>query len=474
MRTITYKQFSMAILAFMIAALPACDLVDPSKIENPNITADNLLANPNGGTTALVTGLRRYLNQTIGESALIGDMVSDNLDNRTSFYANELSFPRTIIPKTFTYPAMYLGAQRMKAMADFGLSTIIPNDVLATNDQKAEVHFHRGLALIILGENFTNFPIVEKGPAVTATQALQEAVRSLNTAYNLTTQASMRVSCKLALARAYRMLGDKANAANEANAALALTGGTNHVHYALFEATNVANVYSALRGRTTNDIQPNPKLDFLDPKYTTNSTSVPVLKSEEAHLILAEVALANNDLAGAKTAMKNAITLARSRATIQFADPDTRANRPNNSAMTVKPDADSPEVPGLIQRRSGSTVTVYPISGTHFTTAMIDALVSKYEHIYTLYWLRQEIFFAEGRRMSDLGIRLPVPQVQIDGNPNVTVGSPGTSVVVPSYIPPSDEMRHFSVSGTVVTIKWDMNKVLAQNISTVSPLGVTP
>lgn len=474
MRTITYKLLSTAILAFMIAALPACDLVDPSKIENPNITADNLLANPNGGTTALVTGLRRYLNQTIGESALIGDMVSDNLDNRTSFYANELSFPRTIIPKTFTYPAMYLGAQRMKAMADFGLSTIIPNDVLATNDQKAEVHFHRGLALIILGENFTNFPIVEKGPAVTAREALQEAVRSLNTAYNLTTQASMRVSCKLALARAYRMLGDKANAANEANAALALTGGTNHVHYALFEATNVANVYSALRGRTTNDIQPNPKLDFLDPKYTTNSTSVPVLKSEEAHLILAEVALANNDLAGAKTAMKNAITLARSRATIQFADPDTRANRPNNSAMTVKPDADSPEVPGLIQRRSGSTVTVYPISGTHFTTAMIDALVSKYEHIYTLYWLRQEIFFAEGRRMSDLGIRLPVPQVQIDGNPNVTEGSPGTSVVVPSYIPPSDEMRHFSVSGTVVTIKWDMNKVLAQNISTVSPLGVTP
>lgn len=474
MRTITYKLLSTAILAFMIAALPACDLVDPSKIENPNITADNLLANPNGGTTALVTGLRRYLNQTIGESALIGDMVSDNLDNRTSFYANELSFPRTIIPKTFTYPAMYLGAQRMKAMADFGLSTIIPNDVLATNDQKAEVHFHRGLALIILGENFTNFPIVEKGPAVTAREALQEAVRSLNTAYNLTTQATMRVSCKLALARAYRMLGDKANAANEANAALALTGGTNHVHYALFEATNVANVYSALRGRTTNDIQPNPKLDFLDPKYTTNSTSVPVLKSEEAHLILAEVALANNDLAGAKTAMKNAITLARSRATIQFADPDTRANRPNNSAMTVKPDADSPEVPGLIQRRSGSTVTVYPISGTHFTTAMIDALVSKYEHIYTLYWLRQEIFFAEGRRMSDLGIRLPVPQVQIDGNPNVTVGSPGTSVVVPSYIPPSDEMRHFSVSGTVVTIKWDMNKVLAQNISTVSPLGVTP
>ncbi|MGH2568402.1 MAG: hypothetical protein ACRDGA_08690, partial [Bacteroidota bacterium] len=121
-----------------------------------------------------------------------------------------------------------------------------------------------------------------------------------------------------------------------------------------------------------------------------------------------------------------------------------------------------------------STVTVYPISGTHFTTTMVDALTSKFEHIHTLYWLRQEIFFAEGRRITDLGIRMPVFQRQIDGNPNVVKDGPGTTVVVPSYIPPNDEMRHFTVSGNVVTIKWDMNKVIANNIAAVSPLGITP
>lgn len=464
-----------ACLALVIVSFAACDLVDPSKVENPQITADNLLSNPNGGTTALVTGLRRYFSFTIGETAFIGDLVSDNLDNRTSFYANELSFPRTITTITFTYTGVHTQGMRLKALADFGLNTIVPNDVLATNEQKAEVHFYRGMALLILAEYFTDFPIVEKGPTITAAAALQEAVASFNTAFSLTALNPMRTNCRLGKARAYRLLGDKTNAAAEANAALALPGGTSYVFSAGFEQSNQATVHQAMVSRTTNDIQPNPRLDFLDPKYTTTATSVPVLKAEEAHLILAEVALANNDLAGAKTAMKNAITAARARATITYNDRDARLNRPNDPAMTVKADAAAPAVVGLIQKRGGtSVVTVYPTSGTYLTTAMIDALTTKFDHIYTLYLLRQHIFFLEGRRMRDMGIRLPLPQQQLDGNPNVTAGSAGTLVVIPSYIPANDEMRQFSVSGTVVTIKWDMNKVIATNISTVSPLGVTP
>lgn len=478
MRTLNvHSLFIRVTTVLFLGTMGACDLVDPSKVENPQITADNLLENPNGGSTALVTGLRRYFSLTIGTSAFVGDLVSDNLDNRTSFYANELSFPRTIIPKTFTYTDAYVQAQRLKALADFGISTIVPNDVLSTNEQKAEVHFSRGLALVLLAEKFTHFPLVEKGPLVPAANALQEAVTSFNTALGLTAQNPMRINCRLGRARAYRLLGDKTNAGNEASAALALPGAATHVHAAQFEqlTANQAVVHQALVSRTTNDIQPNPRLDFLDPKYTTTATSVPVLKIEEAHLILAEIALANGELTGAKTAMKNAITVVRSRPTSTYNDRDARTNRPNDPVMTVKADADAPAVAGLIQRRGGSsTVTVYPVSGTYLTTAMIDGLTSKYDHVYTLYLLRQHIFFLEGRRMTDLGIRFPLPQVQIDGNSNVVEGGSGTVVVVPSYIPPTDEMRHFSVSGTVVTMKWDMNKVIADNISQVSPLGITP
>jgi hypothetical protein len=462
-----------ALMILLVISMVACDLVDPSKVNNPAITSDNLLENPVGGTTSLVTGMRRYFSNSIGVSSFIGDLVSDNLDNRTSFYDNTLSYPRTISGNSFTYGGTYENALQLNALADFGIASILPGDIFASNDQKAEVYFYKGMALLILGENFTNFPIVEKGPAVTAQQALQAANVQFQTALGLTTQNAMKTNCRLARARTFRMLGDKANAATEANAALAL-GGTTYVFSALYDPAQLTSTtFAAMVGRSTNDIQPLPRLDFLDPKYPTNGTSVPVLKSEEAYLILAEVSLANGDLAGAKTSMKSAIAAARARATSTYNDKDTRASRPNDPAILIKSDASEPAVPGLIQKRGGaSIVTVYAVSGTSVTAAMIDTLSSTYSHFRTLYLLRQEIFFLEGRRMSDLGIRLPVTQRQIDGNANITPGSPGTTVVVPDYIPATDEMRRFTTAGTTVTILWDMNKVLAANRSRVSPFNI--
>ena len=462
-----------ALVALLLLSMAACDLVDPSKVDNPQITADNLLEDPVGGTTSLVTGMHRYFSNTIGISTLVGDLVSDNLDNRTSFYDNTLSFPRTITGNSFTYNTMYENALQLNALGDFGMANIIPGDAFATNDQKAEVYFYKGMALLILGENFTNFPITEKGPLVTAQQALQNANDAFLSAYNLTTQTAMRTNCKMARARAFRMLGDKTNAAAEANAALAL-GGSNYLFAAQFDPAQLTSTtYAAMVGRSTNDIQTLPRLDFLDPKYTTNGTQHPVLKAEEGYLILAEVALANGDLAGAKTNMKSAITSAKARPTITYNDKDTRSGRPNDPSIVVKSDANEPAIAGLIQKRGGaSQVTAYPTSGTSLTTAMIDTLSSVYSHFRTLYLLRQEIFFLEGRRMSDLGIRLPVTQRQIDGNKNVVPGGPGTVVIVPDYIPQTDEMRKFTTSGTTVTILWDMNKVLAANRSRVSPFAI--
>ena len=473
-KMIITKGFALRIfLVLVVLSMVACDLVDPSKVDNPQITADNLLENPVGGTTSLVTGMRRYFSNTIGISSLIGDMVSDNLDNRTSFYDNTLSFPRTITGNSFTYNAMYENALQLNALADFGIASILPGDIFATNDQKAEVYFYKGIALLILGEGFTNFPIAEKTPAVTAQQALQIANDQFQTAFNLTTQTAMKTNCRMARARTYRLLGDKTNAAAEANAALTL-GGSTYLFAAQFDPAQLTSTtYAAMVGRSTNDIQPLPRLDFLDPKYTTNGTQVPVLKAEEGYLILAEVSLANGDLAGAKSSMKSAITAAKSRATSTYNDKDTRSGRPNDPAILIKSDVNEPAIAGLIQKRGGaSIVTVYPVSGTSLTTAMIDTLSSVYSHFRTLYLLRQEIFFLEGRRMSDLGIRLPVTQRQIDGNRNITPGSPGTTVLVPDYIPATDEMRRYTTTGNTVTILWDMNKVLAANRSRVSPFNI--
>jgi hypothetical protein len=463
---------------FMLSMLwTSCDLVDASKVTNPQITQENLDENASGGTTALVTGIRRRFATAMANQTLVGDLVSDNMTNMASFYDNQLDRPWTITPKTFTYDACYENFLRTNALCDFGFNTIIPNDALVTANQIAEIHFYKGLSLLLLAENYHDFPIVDKGPTVTAAQATQIAITEF-TAGLTSTVPAMPINCRLGLARAYRLAGDKVNALAQANAALALTGGTTYVFYAQFDITNgpTSVAYAALTSRASNDIQPLPRLDFLDPKYNANTVNAPVLKAEEAYLIRAEVALSNGDFVTARAEMTNAVTLARSRATVSYIDRDTRSGRPNYDTLTVRSDATYPAVAGLIKRRSGSTVTVYQISGTSQTAATITALAAltpaatlRFEHIRTLYLLRQEIFFAEGRRMSDLGIRLPVTQRQLDGNPNAGTGS---NVVVPSFIPINNEMDVFSTAAPVVTILWDMNKLIATNIATVGPIPI--
>ena len=496
--TVKSKIFITFLVVLTFVILPGCDLVDASKVTNPSITDDNLRENATGGTAAVVSGVRRQLAVVVGIQSLVGDLASDNLDNRTSFYDNTLNFPRIITPTSFTYDACYLGMLTLNALADFGLSVVVPIDKNATNDQIAEIHFYKGMALLLLGENYSKFPVVENGPPVTSNEAIGIAVTEFNAALPLIGPASaatqaMRANCYLGLARAYRMLGNKAAAQTAATSALGVaasgtfTGGATYVFNAAEDAANgpTSTLLAALVTRASNDIQPNPRLDFLDPKLTVNTLPMPVMKAEEAHLILAEVALANGDLPGARTSMTNAVTLALSRAKTSFKDNDTRTDRPNNSAMTVFTDDNHtyPAIPGLIIARSGATINVPTISGTSQTAASIASLASlssgsgpntqRFEHIRILYLLRQEIFFGEGRRMSDLGVRLPVPKRQLDGNANIA-GSGGDVVVVPSYIPPSAEWRAFSVSGTVVTIKWDLNKEIAKNSNTVSPLGLVP
>ena len=194
---------------------------------------------------------------------------------------------------------------------------------------------------------------------------------------------------------------------------------------------------------------------------------MPLLKAEEMYLILAEAALSDNDLATAKARMKDAINLAKGnaagRTAVNFLDKDPRTGRPNADNITVKADANAPAKAGLVKRRSSTTVTVRPISDTSVLTTDVDALTTARDHLYTIYLLRQEIFFSEGRRMCDLGIRLPMMQRQIETNPSIAAGSAGTVPNVPAYIPANNDMDKFSTAGTVVTCNVDMNLVIATN-----------
>jgi len=112
----------------------------------------------------------------------------------------------------------------------------------------------------------------------------------------------------------------------------------------------------------------------------------------------------------------------------------------------------------------------------------VAALATAAEMWHAFHLARQEILFLEGRRMADLGIRLPMMLTEIDSNPNISAGAPGTTVVVPAYVPAGDDMDRFTpalpyngqdLSATLVepliTILFDMNRILADN--TVSPFN---
>jgi len=108
------------------------------------------------------------------------------------------------------------------------------------------------------------------------------------------------------------------------------------------------------------------------------------------------------------------------------------------------------------------------VSATSVTDSDLAAS-SDAELTYWLYLLRQEVFFLEGRRLHDLGIRLPIMQREIDASRTINEGGLGTERSVPSYVPPENEMDLYEPAilydGEMlvedeVTMLHDMNRIL--------------
>ncbi|MBI3787633.1 MAG: hypothetical protein HY276_05175 [Ignavibacteriales bacterium] len=463
-------------LALLTITFISCDLVDPTKVTNPQITDESLVGQL-GSLNAAVSGIRFTFAQQATNTAYFTDCVSDNYQNVATFISPNVDFPRSIRSDDLTLNgngALYARGQQVRAQVKFALEQVAPKDPSPSGIPAliAEATFYRGMATLLLGENFSNIPLVEGGAVVSNNEVLDAAIADLNIALTSAgATTNIKTAAQFALARAYRQRGSKTQAVAAANAALAINNS--YVFSVTFDAasnpTNTNQSWVFAVSRALNDIQPLPRLDFLDPKYTdpTGVSPMPLLKAEEMYLILAEAALSDNDLATAKARMKDAINLAKGntsgRTAVNFLDKDPRTGRPNADNITVKADANAPAKAGLVKRRSSSTITVRPISDTSVLTSDVDALTTASNHLYTIYLLRQEIFFSEGRRMCDLGIRLPMMQRQIETNLGIAAGSAGTVPNVPAYIPANNDMDKFTTAGTVVTCNVDMNLVIATN-----------
>ncbi len=462
-------------LAFLIGMVAACDFLDPTAVENPRTTPDDL-AQAEEPVRALMPGLRAQFARMIGSQVVISEVASDNYSIHGTGLSGVWDNPRSVSPtdmnSTGSATGIYWNTQEMRALGDFLLDDIAPGDESASDSHLAEAHYYRGMAYLLQGENFTHVPTERDAAPRPATELLERALTDLNASLTRAPGGDFALPARAAIARTHRALGSAGPAVQTAEEVLA--AAPDFVYQKLFDGSTIENApHIFLVVRALKEMQPLPRLDFLDPKYLSREAGIVVAKAEEMHLILAEAALAAGDLPGARGHLADAIQLALDRGTTPFVDDDERLNadlteRPRRSDLLIAADPDSPPRAGLVLDRPGVEIPVPTISGTSLDPDSVLALDGAEETWHAFHLARQEILFLEGRRMSDMGIRLPMMLREIDQNALIDDGSPGTVGVVPDYIPSGSAINRFDPASpgpndTVVTMLHDVNRLLAQN-----------
>lgn len=468
-------------LAAVLATLSACEAVDPTRINNPTTTDDDL-AGANNPTSALVPGLRAQFARMINAYVSAAEVVSDNYSIHGTGINQDMDDPSAVTSDLVNgtgdaSSGVYWNVQSLKALSDFVLNDIVPTDSDPPADLVAEASYYRGMAYLTMGEVFSFAPHEEDGPALPAAEALSNALRDLSAAKRFSIAAA-----SAAEARAHRLLGN-AQAAETA-AALVLDLDPNFLHRQEYDAQTIDNTPVAfLVLRALQEMQPLPRLDFLDPKYTERTAAIAVAKAEEMHLILAEVDLAAGNLEAGRAHLVDAINMAGTRGTTEFDDNDERRNgdlslRPRDSEILIRSDADSPYRAGLVLDRPAEGLETPTVSATSLDADSVAELSDAPDLWHALWLARQEMMFLEGRRLADLGIKLPIMLREIDQNPEINAGDPGTETMMPSWVPltPLYAMDVYSPMELYdgedlnaellemrVTIGVDMNRVLVEN-----------
>lgn len=457
------KKYSLYLLLLM-PVLPAC-------VKNPNVAEDTFLGSPSA-TKNWVTGMKRQLALTTNAVVINAELVSDNYFNNYTQFSKVFDAPQIDYFDVDVNNTQVV-INQLRAMAQTGLDKVAPADQETTEGEKAFMLFCKGYASLLSGELFVALPAEGLGPALTPQEHLQAAIDLFNQAASAEPDATNRLVYAMLKARAYYGLGDATNAAKFATEAITKTDLLMQV---TFDGQNgVSNdMQTAVYDNLTSYFAPLPRLDFLDPKYYSTGTAaasqkpIALVKAEEGYLIIAETQISTGSLDAARQTLKSLLVNAVSKRPVVQVD-DSREKRGGGNrkdypltAVKVKFDAADAARDGYVLNRQAGTVSAYTVSGTKVTAADIDAATTQDNLLYLLYRMRQEIFFAEGRRMTDLGIKFPVSQTEQLSNKNITEAQ--TKAQLPSFIPLSRGMDDFTTdaSGTV-TMKYDMNKVLIQN-----------
>ena len=464
-----------AVVALVAMALTfsGCDLFDPTEVTNPNVTEGDFIVTPNAAAS-WARGSERQLATAVNQVLMGTEVVSDNLFNNRTLFSKVFDIPQ-IEASDFDVTNIQRAIHRLRESANRGITIVVPSDPNATPETRAQLHFHRGYASLLSAELFVALPGEPGGPILTPAEHVQRAVADFEQVRSLSTNAAARSAALLGIARAHYVVGNRAAAV--AAAQEVRTTAPTLIRNAIFDNADGPN--NTMQGAVfagQNEFQPLPRLDFLFPKYYSrsagNNSPVAILKGEEAFLILAEAAIAQGDLAGARTILTDLLGLVAQRPRENVDDRSQRRGRlggtwiyPDNANVLVQASPTDAARGGLVLTRSGPPVSIPVVSGTSVKGDMLAAATTDVALLELLYLMRQEIFVLEGRRMTDLGIRYPTALDEALTNPNIDQGSTALQAVLPSWIPLDYGLDGFTYQdgSTSAVILHNMNRRIVEN-----------
>ena len=450
-------------------SLASCDLVTPDDIINPNVDEDTFLHSDNPMET-WVNGTEKELALRMSDFVELMEILSDNYFNNYTRSSKVFDVPQLLYTDAdVTLLQRNVGA--LREMADYGLIKVAAADPNTTAADRFHLLYIKAYSMILAGDFFRALPIENGGDVVEWDGQMQKAMEVLNDALPLAQDDIDRAFIHTLYARAAHRVGYREEAVSHARQALTLS--KDFYRQVRFDSKN--GVLSRAQEAIWSDwFQPLPRLDFLDPKYfqltSTDQCPITLAKAEENYLILAEAALASNNLVEAKQHLTALLQLVQSRP-VQSGINDQLEGRyngglksfPNDPTYRVQASPNDSLRSGLIiDRRPPHLISIPYISGTSVTQEMIDGLDNHDSALELVYLMRQEIFFAEGRRPADLGIRLPLCEAEAA---NTGSGAAYTEAWIPSFVPKNYGLDDFTVDdeAKTVTITHNMNRIIVEN-----------
>ncbi|MBR0036144.1 MAG: hypothetical protein IJP70_00720 [Bacteroidales bacterium] len=398
------KKYSLLYIMLCGWLFGSCDLLSPDDVLNPNVVESDF-AHSTDAMKTWVNGTNASFGTCISRFAELTGLLSDDLYNNSSrssktFDVLDIHYSDSEISSLTTH----IG--KMIEMADFGLETVAAADASTTDAMRFNLYYVKAIAYLLASENFVALPKEAQGKVLTSSELAAEALSVLEEAAAVASSSRDKALVALLKARAYRLLGDAAQAQTQAQTAI-LTDSLLLVQAEFDDINGFSNSVQEYVSEQLFSVLPRLAAQAVKcPQSGLYNQPIAVAKIEEAHLILAEICVAGNDLSAAKGHLADLLS--------------------------------------TVQTRADSTVSTLSVSATDIAAANTQ------DELYELvYLLRQETFFAEGRRSADMGIRLPMSEVEFVTQGNLPESYAKT--LIPAYL---DSIR------TAIDARSDMNRLM--------------